>query len=816
MTWLDVRHGIRMLRRHPGFTSLAVLTMALGIGATTTLASVAYNVLMRPLPFPTAARLVQLSEVREGSTRVLRPLMSNATYLAWQDDPATLDAIGAWSTETVTVTAEGQPPERLTMGDCSASLFTVLGARPLVGALFTASDEATRDEDVAMIAYDLWQRRYNGRADVVGQVITLDGHRRTILGVMPRDFAFPDRETSLWAPLRVPSVVTDNGRRVSVFDAIGLLRPGVTAQQASDEGTARAHAAPDLGMTGIAVFGSRGAAVVTARPLIEAMTADVRPALLLFLGAVGLLLLAAVANISSLQLARVTARRREIAIRAALGAGRGRIARQLLVDSSLVGVAGGLAGLLLAFWLHRLLPILLPADFPRAADVAIDWRVATFALALSVGASLLFGLLPSLFAWRVTLVPALVEDSLAPVGGGLRGFVARMRAGILAGQVAIAVMLLISAALLSRSFIALRSVDRGYEPSHLLTAQIPLPAATYTGVRRAQVLGSVMDRLRAVPGVTHVATTGVLPLMRGEMLMSFTLPPTEAGKRPEAVQALPRIVSADYFAALGMRLTEGRGFGHQDSLTSEPVVVVNRTFVRMYLGERALGKTLPVSFSEGKNAWRVTGVVDDVRHRGATDPPRPEIYACECQIDAGVETSTPILLARTTGDPEALVPTLRSLVSEADPAVALQSVLTMDDRVAANLASPRLDAVLVAAFALLAALIAVVGLFGVLSHTVAQRVREIGVRTALGATPGAIVRLVAGQGLAVTAVGLIAGLGASFLLARELETFLFGVGIHDAASFVLVPLALLGVAALACALPARRAARIDPLKALRE
>jgi putative ABC transport system permease protein len=813
---LDVRYALRVLRRQPAFALVAIVLMAIGIGATTTLFSVAYGVLLKPLPFANANRLVRLSETREGSTRIIRPLMTNATYLAWQQDSSTLDGLGGWSTETVTFTADGRAPERLSVTDATASLFTMLDARPIVGSLFTAEQEVTDEDGLAVLSFDAWQRLYGGRPDVAGETIMLDGARRTITGVMSRDFAFPDRETQLWVPLHVPPVVNASpGKRIALFDSIGLLKPGRTAIQAAAEGTARARSAPDLGMVVIAVFGSRGPAAISATPLLAAMTGDVKPAVMLFLAAVALLFVAALANISSMQLARAMARRREIAIRAALGAGGMQLARQLLLENLIVGLAGGLAGLLVTVMLHRALPTLLPADFPRMTDVFVDWRVTLFALTLALAASIIVGLLPALMARRVQLVEALVEDSLAPMGGGVRTHVARMRTAIMVGQVAIAAILLVGATLLSRSFVALTHVDRGYEPAHLLTAQLPMPSQLFTGVRRAAIVDRLIDRLKQVPGVTHAASTGVLPLMRGESLMSFPLPSRRPGESQVPVQTAVRIVSADYFATMGMRLAEGRAFSAADSQTSVPAVVVNRNFVRTYLPDGAIGVKMPVHFSEHKDTWEIVGVVDDVRQRSATDPPKPELFACVCQIAQGVETSTPIVVVRTTDDPAKYVPTLRALVHEADPSIALESVMTMDERLSSNLARPRLYAVLLAGFGGFALLIAGVGLFGVLSYSVAQRVREIGVRTALGARPVDIARLIAGQGLAVTAAGAAVGLTSSFLLVRYLGTFLFGVSARDPSTFAGVG-ALIGLVSLAaCAIPAMRAARIDPLKAMK-
>ncbi len=810
----DMRYAMRLLRRRPGYTLVAVLTMALGIGATTALFSVAHGVLLKPLPWPDADRLVRLSETRPGGTNRFPWVMTNATYLAWQEQPSTIEEMAAWRGDTVTMTGAGEP-ERLRIVAATPSLFPLVRAQPLLGTLFGPDDD--RGGAVAL-SYGLWQQRFGGDPDVIGRLIRFDGEPHRVAAVMPRAFAFPDRETRAWVPLRVRPVMGDdpNARSLSMFNAVARLRPGATAAQAAAEGTARGRFAPDLGLVGIAVFGTKAPAEVSAVPYLDAMTADVRPALVVFLIAVGLLLATATANVASLQLARATTRRREIAIRSALGAGNGRLARQLLVESALVGLAGGLVGLLLAAALHRALPSLLPADFPRLDEVSVDLRVTAFAVGLSLLTGVVFGLIPVLQARRLDLVESLAEDSLAPVGGGSRSRTARARTLIMAGQVAIACVLLLGASLLVRSFVALMSADRGYDPSNLLTAALVLPDASYTPQRRAQFLDTLLERLRATAGVREAAVTTILPLTSREAMMGFTMPPrgSASGETVQA-HASMRSVSPGYFAALGVRLIEGRAFTDADTTASLPVVVVNRTFATRYLGDAALGTKLPLQLNEGQPDWEVVGVVDDLRQRSVTDPAQPEIFASYRQRATGFGSSEAYLVVRTASDPAAFVPTLRALVREQDPSLALESVMTMEDRLVTSLARPRLYAVLLGGFAIFALAIAGVGLFGVLSYTVAQRAREIGVRTALGARPLDIVRLVVGQGLAMTLGGLAVGLAASFALVRYLSTFLYGVTAYDAVSFVAVPIVLTAVAGAACVVPARRAARVDPLRVLK-
>ena len=810
----DAQYALRLLRRQPGYALVGILTMALGIGAATTLFSVTYGVLMKPLPWPDADRLVRLSETRQGATRARPWTMTNGTYLAWRDEPSTvIEELGAWSTSTLTVAGTGSA-ERLRVAAVSPSVFSLLRVRPVLGASFADKEDRT---PLALVSYGLWQQRFGGHPDVVGRSIQLDGALYTIVGVMPRDFAFPDADVRAWLPMHIPPVVSEDGKGtiLSMFSAMARLRPGATTVQAAAEATVRARRAPDAGLTAMAVFGSSGPIEVSVVPALDALTRDVRPALVVFLVAVALLLATATANVASLQMARATVRRREMAIRSALGAGAGRITRQLLVESVLLGCAGGLLGLLMAAALHRLLPSLLPADFPRLGNVVVDGAVAAFAVALTLATSVAFGLAPALHARRVNLVEALTEDGQAPVGGGGRSRTSRARMAIMSGQIAVACVLLVGAVLLTRSFVAMIEADRGYDPSSVLTARLALPSFAYTPQRRATVLAAVVDRLRSVPGVRHAAFTDMLPLTGSENMSAFTMPPRGASGGPRVtVSAVRPVVSEAYFAALGIRLVGGRSFTEADTDTTLPVLVVNRTFATRYLGDSPIGQRLPNAAGDGRER-EVVGIVDDVRQQGVSDPVQPMFFVPSRQFAGGLRSSQPSLVVRTAGDPRALVPTLRSLVQEQDSSVALESIMTMEDRVWAGLARPRLYAVLLGGFATFALAIAGVGLFGVLSYSVAQRTREIGVRTALGARPRDIVRLVLRQACATTVGGLGAGLWAAYALVTYLSTLLYGVRAHDAVSFATVPVVLVIVAAIACAVPARRAASVDPLRALR-
>lgn len=819
--WHDARYGLRLLRREPGFALVAMLTIALGVGATTMLFGVANGVLLKPLPWAEADRLVQITETRQGHAARLRGTITNGTFLAWRDDSSMLEGIGGYGATVVTAVAGDGEPVRLKVGHVTPSLFGVLKVHPLRGRLFQ-SEEAPMGSTGRMpaassliLSYGLWQQWFGGLDDAIGRTVQMDGLTVSVVGVMPRDFSFPDPETHAWIPMPVGSVNADGGgRRMSIFSALARMKPGVTPAQVAAEGTARARGAPDPGLAAVAMFGSSGPPEIAAMPAVEAMTADVKPAILVLLAAVVLLLATATANVGSLQLARATTRRREIAIRAAIGAGAARIARQLVVESALLGIGGGVAGLCVVAALSRALPSLLPADFPRVADIVIDGRVLLFGLAASLVTSVVCGLLPALQARRLDLVGALADGGAGATAGLWRTTAGRWRAVIMAGQVAVACVLLVGASLLTRSFTALMSADRGYDPANVLTARVDLPAA-YTAPRRVAFVDAIVERLRAVPGVTHAAAGNALPLLSLGGSFAFTMPSPRDPAVRQSVQTITRVVSPDYFRTLRLRIVQGRALGDADTPTSRAVIVVNRSFARQYLGTTPIGSRVPLSFGEGKPDCDVVGVVDDMRQADVTEPPTPELFASYRQMPARLTNAPLILAVRTIGDPAAAIPMLRAAVREQDRLLAVDSIMTLDERVTTSLSRPRTYAALLGGFAFGALAIAGVGLFGMLSYGVAQRSREIGVRTALGAQPRDIVALVLRQGIMMAGAGLAVGLAAAGIAVKVLSTFLYGVTTHDVVSFTGVPIVLGIVTAVACVVPARRAARVDPLAMLR-
>ncbi|HEU4935078.1 MAG TPA: ADOP family duplicated permease [Vicinamibacterales bacterium] len=804
----DAHHAARLLIRQPRFTLLTVLTMALGIGATTTLFSVTYGVLMKPLPWPNGDRVVLLKETRGGSPPRFGSF-TNTAYVAWRDHASTIEDLAAWSQATVTLSGVGEP-DRIRIAQNTASLFRVLGARPMVGSLFAEKDE-TDKPSVVILSESLWRQRFGGDQQAVGRIVRLDGAPHTIVGVLPDDLAFPDRRTRAWVPYRVHPV---DGNYLSLFSAVAKLRPGATAVQAAAEGTARGEFVADTGMTTTAIFGSNGPVLISAVQLKDAMTSDVRQPLTVLLAAVLLLLLTAVANIAGLQLARATARRREMAIRAALGAGHADVVRQLLAESLLLGLVGGAAGLVLAWWLHRLLPSVLPSDFPRVDGVVLDATVIAGALVVSIGASVVFSLMPAIHLRRLNLATPLSEDGSAPVGVGDATGVGRMRRAMIAAQVAIACVLLVGASLLGRSFLLLLNADRGFNPSGILTARVFLPGSIYSPEKRYAIVRGILDRVTSINNATNAAFTSELPVTAGGSTAAFSLRNADA---VITAQASPRLVSPGAFAALGMRIVDGRDFNELDTEAASPVAIVNRAFARRYLGGAAVGARLPmgVGYQDPTREATIVGVVDDVRYITATTTSMPELYYSYRQFGRLLPVPSVTFLIRTSGDPRALTASLRTAIREADDTLVPDAIATMEDRLLTGLARPRLYMILFGGFAAFALIIVSVGLFAVLWQTVAQRSREIAVRSALGAQRLDILRLVARQGLAITAAGLIAGVAGAAALAGSMATFLYGVTPYDGLTYVLVPMLLLVVSTIACLGPALRAMRVDPVRVLR-
>ena len=705
--------------------------MALGIGATTTLFSVAYGVLLKPLSWADSDRIMRVVETRDGHQARLPGTMTNGTYFSWRDQAATIDAIGGYGVGTNSMTASrgaGDEPIRLRVTAMTPSAFDVLRARPVRGRLFTDAEVPVAGMGgvdtprPAVISHALWRDWFAGRDDALGRVIRLDDVPHTIVGVMAASFTFPDTETRAWTPMPIPQVLQPrNARSMMIFGGLVRLAPGVSPRQAAAEGTTRARHAPDPGFAALAMFGSSAPADIAVAPLAQAMIAEVRPALLLLLAAVILLLATAVANVGGLQLARATTRRREIAVRIAIGANRRQLLRQLVAESAVVTAAGAAAGVAVAFALARLLPSILPADFPRATDISVSRPVLAAAVLLSIVASVGASLMPAAVTRRVDVTAALADESAASAAG-VRSRSGRLRALVMAAQVAVASLLLIGAALLGRSFVALMHADRGYDPSNLLTARLDLPQRT-DGPTHARIADAVIERMRAIPGVTLAAAGNALPFMSLGTALGTELPSPSNPAIKLQVHANIRLVSPGYISAMRLPLLQGRFLNESDGAASA-AAVVSRSFAQHYLGDDPIGKHIPMAVANGgRQDWEVVGVVGDIRQASVTDPQTPDAYVSYRQSNGWIRGSI-YFVVRTSGDPSAQIVALRTAVREQDPTLALDSIMTMEDRVATSLAKPRLYATLLIGFAVAALAIAGVGLFGVLSYAVAQRARE--------------------------------------------------------------------------------------------
>ena len=819
----DVRYAITMMRRNVAFTWAAVVTLALGIGATTAVFSVVYGVLLRPLPYTSPSSLVRLSEEHTGAVSPLRaPMLSNLTYDAWSASPRTVDQFAAYRSSAYTVTRNGESV-RIEGADVTPSLFSMLGETPALGRFFRAGEGALSDVEgaesghvVAVLSDRGWRQRFNADPSIVGRGIVIDGKPVTVVGVGRAGFAFPKRDALVWTPLSVlqpaPDAVAGRAGRMSVIFALARLRPGATPAQAEAEGTAAARTTVRP-MAANLLFGVGGPPVVHVRGIVEEMTSSVRPALVVLAVGVACVLLIACANVANLFLSRGVARRRELTVRAAIGASRGRLARQLLTESAVLSSIGGLLGLALAAALVKIAPAV-SNDFPRLDAVRIDARTIAFGAAAAVATALLSGLAPALRGARFNLAESLHGGDGASAGG-FRGVRAgRLRDGLLVAESAFAVLLLVAAMLLARSFVKLTHVDAGYSADGVLAAEIFVPGggADDQTQRMQALVTSLVERLRAMPGVAAAGAGNMMPLDNATMIAGFPAPWTPPGATPGSARGLQYMVTRGYQEALGLRLRQGRFFNDADLSSGTRPWIVNEEFARLYLPPRPVGYRFEQRPATGPVPIEVVGVVANVLKEGNDRKPQPEFYRL-ARDDARFSGRFELVI-KTDGNPSALAPSVRALVRAAAPTAAVETV-TLSDRVAASVDQPRFGATVLAAFALLALALASVGLYGVLSYGVSQRRRELGVRAALGAAPRDLVALVVREGLALAAIGLTLGLVGAALLTRFMQAALFGIAPLDAASFAAAPLALAIVAVMACLLPAKRAAAIDPAQALR-
>jgi len=798
MVLQDLTFALRMLRKAPGFTTAAVLATALGIGANTAIFTVVKQVLLQPLPFKDPSRIVDVNEYARGAGSAVSP----PNFMDWRAQNQTLTALGAYASQVLTLAGAAEPA-RITGGYVDDRVFEVLGIAPVAGRAFNAQDVVPGGRRVVILGYDLWQRAYGGNPAMVSRLVTIEGEPHEVVGVMPRGFDFPDG-TDVWVPLRFDaSDLRENQRGAHYVSAVGRLRPGVTATQASDDLNSIeqriARQFPD----------KVGGYSVAAVPLLDSMVQGVQRPLLVLFGAVAFVLLIACVNVSNLLLARATTRTGEIAVRAALGAGRGRLIRQLLAESVVLSLAGGAAGLLLASWGVRALMSIAPADLPRASTVDIDGTILAFSILLSIAAGVMFGTVPALIASRPNLAIFLRDVRR---DGGSSGGRRRVRELLVSAQVALALVLLAGAGLAIRSFQRLTHVDPGFRAANVLTARIALPDATYpTAESQVRFFADYTDAARRLPGVVYAGAVSIAPVTRAGFGGTFTI-----YGRPEGAdegRAQVRSLTPGYMEALSIPLRAGRFFDARDTREAPRVAIISESAARQFWpGENPIGRQLRVHVNEPTRQPReIVGVVGDVRTRGMELAPVPVVYVPHSQY--GPESM--VLTVRTAETPMTLLPALKTSLRTLAPGVALGQAKSMDDLVSASVAQPRFSTLLLAIFAAVSLLLASVGLYGVVAFSVNQRRTELGLRIALGAEPGEVMRLVLRQGMLPVGIGIAAGLGGAMLLARVMKSLLFGVEPGDPATFGAVAIVLTLVALAACYLPARRATAVDPAATLR-
>ncbi|HEX4136952.1 MAG TPA: ABC transporter permease [Bryobacteraceae bacterium] len=795
----DLRYAGRSLRRSPGFSALAALIMALGIGANTAVFSVVNAVLLKPLSYRDPDRIVSLTNpltTGESHTALGARLVSIPNFQDWRDQSSSFEAMAYYQGREAPVMA-GSTAEYAQVTGVSADFFRVFGVQPVVGRFFSAED-VKRGGGGALISYAYWQNHFGGDARVLGRTVRVYDLARPIVGVLPPGFHFPDK-TDLWVPHGETDLMKS---RLAQNDyAIALLKPGVSLEHAQTEMTVIARRLeqqyPDT---------NKGRTVTVTRVRDE-MVGDVRLTLYLLLGAVGVVLLIACANTATLLLGKAMSRTREVAVRAALGASRRRIVRQLITESLLLALTAGAAGLLFANWGSRALVALAPADLPRLADTRIDSWVLAFTLGVSLATSLLFGLVPALWASKADLNGALKQAATRSVTGG--GMV-RVRGALVVAEIALAVVLLSGAGLLTRSFVALQKVALGFRPQNVLVMRATVPAPIPEANR---FFNDVISQIGALPGVLAAGAT-MAPPGHVESSGGYFLDHMPA--QPDwttAPHVALNVVAPGTFAALGIPLTSGRDFNNGDTPDKPLVVVVNQALVRKsFAGESPLGRTIFCPFDTLKG-MTIIGVVGDVRQSGPGSEPIPECYMAYRQhVYNGTALS---IVVRTTGDPAALTQTLRGIARARLPDVPVKFT-TMEAIVSDNVAAPRFRALLFGLFSALAACLAIAGVYGVMAYAVGQRSNEIGLRIALGATTGSVLRLIIGRGLALAALGLALGLTAAVAGTRLLTTMLFQVKPNDSLVYLAVAVVLSAVTLVAGFVPARRASKIDPLAALRQ
>ena len=808
----DMRYGIRMLTKNPGFSAIAVLTLALGIGANTAIFSVVNAELLRPLPFRDSERLVSVATANSR----LHSSNGSASYpdfMDWKSQNQVFEKMATYTDAAFTLTGQ-ENPAHLEGASVSAEMFDLLGVSPELGRTFQAGEDEP-NHHVVVISDHLWKQQFGGDPGIVGRVIMIDHTGYTVVGVMPPSFRYPlQREPeAMWSTLSALNETSDNNspamaqqRGAHFLSCIARLKPGVTLAQAQAAMDVIANSLSKQYPDTNKYFG------VHLSSEQARLTRAIRPALLVMMIAVGLVLLIACVNVANLLLARATTRGREIAIRTAMGAGRVRVVRQLLTESLLLAIFAGVLGMALAFWGNDVLIRLSPENLPRVAEIHIDGWALAFTAGLSLLTGILFGLAPALQSTHSNIVEALKEGSLSTTAGRSRH---GLRSSLVIVEMALALILLVSAGLLIRSLIRLQNVNPGFDPHNVMTGSLDLPDAKYSNPKKAEFFRELTPLLNALPGVQSAAAVFPLPMSGDEIRTSFQIEGRPVAKSDEPHTSV-RIVTPKYFGTMRIPLLQGRDFTENDEAKATPVLIVNQAFAQQFFpGENPVGKHIQPGISNGgpdsKPMREIVGVVGNVKFEDLTTEFSPESYIPLAQLQFGSVT----IVARSMKDPEGLAKPIASAVQSLDKDLPAYAPKTIEQYLDGTIAVPRFNTFLLAIFAGLAMILTGVGLYGVISYTVAQRTHEIGIRMALGAQPGDMLRLVVGQGVQLALFGVGLGLVAAFGLTRFLSSLLFGVSSTDPLSFAVVVVMLFAVVLLACYIPARRAMRVDPMVALR-